>query len=244
MKLLKKLTGCTEVLILTLGLKFLPAWSDRGTGGKMPITKANQHFLFRRLLGIITPEEINDLTTQYCGERRINLIDLASFDFMGIPVPIKMDVDDQEVVDTNESGGPELELSEGDGSAKILPFAPQDEETADFEHIRAGEECAKMLYFGLRSDGELNRIPKSAGPNFHDNIRVKEKKAASAFILQEKQRLEQSHKKLKEKEVLEVYKNVSSIQLHRDKKGRKSEKSETKKYSSSHCGVLVNKKSS
>lgn len=204
----------------------------------MKNSKSKQIFLLRNLLGILTPEEINNLTTQYCGERRVSLVDLTAFDLMGRPLPEK-ELNKKEKIMAGGPKGPEQEEK-----AKILPFTKETEENKSVLPLRAGTNCAKVLAKGLKSGGGSIMGGKNPAPREDEITVIKEKKAASIFILEEKERLCESRRKLQSREVMDTYKNVSMMNIEREKRDNKDNSLEKKKRmrSISHSGFLVNKK--
>tara|TARA_B100000029_G_scaffold439424_1_gene455966 strand:- start:144 stop:629 length:486 start_codon:yes stop_codon:yes gene_type:complete len=103
--------------------------------------------------------------------------------------------------------------------------------------------------------GDASSSEGSGGPKSKDrnniNLEREEKKGlrfldgegdeplrGSLFILSQKEKLRSSVSKIKEKEVLELYKDNSAVDLNQEKQNRKRED----RTLSSHTGVLVNKR--
>lgn len=174
------------------------------------------------LMRVLTPEEINDLTTTYCGEKRVSLTSLM--------------VPDQESVET-ESTEEQVQ-----SQAKILPF---NKESAEAQQIQSssgekslhhcGESVQKLFrkLYGIKENSMAGVIQDEA-PEI--DVTIKEKKSASTFILEEKVKLESSQRKLKSSDVIKTYKQVSSVDLEIEKKHK-----DDLRWSSSQ-GQLINKK--
>ncbi len=184
-----------------------------------------RNFLIMNLMRILTPEEINDLTTTYYGEKRVSLTALLDEDFLGIK-PAKGE--DEE---------------EDDGKAKILPF---NKESAEALEQRPPDEILKGQHrVGKQILRLFNKLYGISGDSFDGmkvdqvDIRIeKSKKGTSLFILDQKEKLDSSQRKLKTKEVMGTYAKVASMDIatekdHKDDLGW-----------SSHSGLLVNKKQS
>lgn len=184
-----------------------------------------RNFLIMNLMRILTPEEINDLTTTYYGEKRVSLTALLDEDFLGI----------KPEASTEES-------EEDEGKAKILPFSkvqvePQNlpPETTLKGHNRVGPRV--LILFN-----KLYGISENSFDGMKvDQVNVtieKSRKGTSLFILDQKEKLDSSQRKLKTKEVMGTYAKVASMDIttqkeHKDDLGW-----------SSHSGLLVNKKQS
>jgi len=177
------------------------------------------------LMRILTPEEINDLTTTYYGEKRVSLTALLDEDFLGIKVE-------------EESS----EESEDVGKAKILPFNQklENQEAAPEEEILKGQYRVGKQVLVL-----FNKLYGISADSF-DGMKVdqvdvkieKGKKGTSLFILDQKEKLDSSQRKLKTKEVMGTYAKVASVDIQTEKE-HKDDMSW-----SSHSGLLINKKQS
>jgi len=182
---------------------------------------ADSQLLIMNLMRVLTPEEINDLTTTYCGEKRVSLTSL--------------------MVDGPDSKKPE-EVEEDQNQAKILPFNKKESEvfkqasTAEEKNqYFCGEEIQKLFrkLYGLKENSMAGVIQDEA-PDV--DITIKEKKSASTFILEEKVKLESSQRKLKSSDIIKTYKQVLSVDLEIEKKHK-----DDLRWSSSQ-GQLINKK--
>ncbi|EQC45145.1 hypothetical protein M899_3442 [Bacteriovorax sp. BSW11_IV] len=139
---------------------------------------------------LLTPEEINKLTTSSIGDKRVSLTEMMTrYDHGEIPV--------------SEEG------------AKILPFKKPgaQEEVVEEEKIRleffAGAEVQKYLdhYFEKAKINESYGDAKSS--KFMDT---------ASFIINEKKRFNYSQTKLKGAEVLKLYRKNSSVDIEQERK--------------------------
>ena len=150
-------------------------------------------YLLTRLLGILSPHEIDNLT-----------------------------VVDENVVKDSSTSLLEQDLIGKAGKssqAKILPF----KKVHDEEKIETDQDYIDHLkdedFHGFEEiiveDGDPND-PQSIFKK--KKIRVEKKMDLTTFIIREKRKLEASQKKLKEKEVLETYKKNASLDIEEEKK--------------------------
>ena len=180
-------------------------------------------FLIMNLMRILTPEEINDLTTTYYGDKRVSLTSLLDEDFLGIVAK------DEE------------EESEIEGKAKILSFNKDSEVVTPKEssenkikgQYKVGKNVLKVYnkHYGISE----NSFDGMRGEQVDVKIE-KRRKGTSLFILDEKEKLDSSQRKLKTKEVMGTYAKVASVDIQTEK-DHKDDLSW-----SSHSGLLVNKK--
>ena len=155
---------------------------------------AQRSSLVMNLLRILTPEEINDLTTSNQGDRRISLTSIAQDELFG-------------------------------EKAKILPFNA--DHTGQNKELKVHDEMVKMLekYLTVEESDDDSELEK-----------INEQKATSCLILDEKKKFEKVTKLSKSRELFELYKKNSSINIQREKKMRDDLERSSRK------GVLVNKK--
>lgn len=185
----------------------------------------NKKWLLVHLLGLLTPEKINSLTTQYRSQNRVDLMDFA---LKGI-LP-----QDSKHLDEMEKDLQKTETTK----AKIIPISGYKKEKP-FQ-MRAGRECFELLGKGnLRPVKEL-LSRRMRMPSYSEVAKVQEKKTSSIFILEEKERLNESQKKLKSREIIETYHHVAATEIREASARRKNEHPKMNSYSS---GVLINKKS-
>jgi hypothetical protein len=145
--------------------------------------------LISGLMSIITPEEINELTTSSKGNVRLSLTDLMN---------MRIDGEDLDF-------SPEAEES----GAKILPFKKIEEEQEEetIEHFHVGENVQEYMehYFKCHELG--NSAVDEEG----------NRKDTSVFILNEKEKFEYSRKKLKSREVLGLYMKNATVDIEQEK---------------------------
>lgn len=169
---------------------------------------AAHNILLTSILRLLTPEEINELTTQSDGVNRFNLTDM-----------LDQDLREGLVFEENEDG-------EG---AKILPFKKEEseEEAQDkVVYFEAGEKVSEyMQHYFLKTT-----LGNTATDNSGNTLDT------SVFILNEKKRFEYSQAKLKEKEIIGLYRKNASVDIEQEK-SIKDDMSKSTKY-----GILVNKK--
>lgn len=169
--------------------------------------------LLYHLLRILTPDELNELTTTSKGR---NLVSLTKM--------LTKDISDED---------PNDDLEE-DHEAKILPFKSKESdevETINEDgmafHVECGERCMVILDDHIKRITVLNR-------NYSKNCPVTQE--TSSFIISEKDRFKDNYNRIKSKEVLSLYKKNADIDINREKSSKEDLQS------SSNVGVLVNKK--
>tara|TARA_R110000868_G_scaffold100128_2_gene275370 strand:- start:8332 stop:8829 length:498 start_codon:yes stop_codon:yes gene_type:complete len=141
------------------------------------------------LLRILTPEEINELTTTSEGNKRVPLTHLMY---------LKMGV---ETSDEMESAS----------VAKILPFTfpDKDEDIAGQESALA--EASQEIEIDQIDEEQLDVEIQD------DPVEKDEKLQTSVFILVEKKRLEETVHKMRSKDLIKSYKKNASIDLEQEK---------------------------
>ncbi|MCO4792625.1 MAG: hypothetical protein KC493_02850 [Bacteriovoracaceae bacterium] len=192
---------------------------------------AKRNFLIKSLIRVLTPEEISELTTTYCGERRVSLTSLLDQEFVGIEPEVGPKKDPEEVATQSK--------------AKILPFGKAADDAVLGDSSKDSPALAKGYEFKVGPKvlvlfKKLYGISENSFNSMEtDEVEVsmeKTKKGTSLFILDEKEKLDSSQKKLKSKEVLGTYKKVASMDIE-------TEKSHKDDLSWSSCsGLLINKK--
>lgn len=143
--------------------------------------------LLGHLLRILTPDELNELTTTSKGRNLVSLTKMLSSD-----------------LDEEKSG------------AKILPFKKKEvEEDLDEEEretlaisIECGVNCKSILDDHVKRITVLNR-------DYSKNCPVSQE--TSSFIISEKSRFKDNYNKIKSKEVLSLYEKNASIDIQREK---------------------------
>lgn len=173
--------------------------------------------LMMSLLRILTPEEINELTTTSDGNKRVPLTQLMY---------LKMGV---------ETSG-ELETT---SLAKILPFtfpdsaAENDKDKVDKldDDALSLEVVSEESSLGPASTGQQNEKVEKEDISSGD-----EKMQTSVFILHEKERLAENVHKMRSKDLMKSYKKNASLDIEQER-GLRDDMNK-----SSRSGVLINKK--
>lgn len=139
---------------------------------------------------LLTPEEINKLTSSSKGDKRVSLTEM-------------MHQYDQGVLPSNEG-------------AKILPFKRAGDESSVEEdqvgqktEFLAGPEVVKYLQHHFEKTDIDHEYSSNRSSKFIDN---------SSFIINEKKRFNYSQTKLKGQEVLKLYRKNSSVDIEQEKK--------------------------
>lgn len=179
--------------------------------------------LIMNLLRIITPEEIGDITSKHNGGKFFSLTDLIK---ERVQKNIVRDFS-AEITDDNSS------------QAKILPFSNSIEDLMKDEELSEGEE--KLSEPNI--DQEKLKQSLSEMALRLQNHQDKNKKVEhaddenmSSFILLEKERFKRSQKKLKEKEIIDLYSKTSNVDTEQLKASNENLNQ------SRESGILVNKK--
>lgn len=153
---------------------------------------AGKNLLLYHLLRILTPDELNDLTSTSKGRNLVSLTKMLTKDI-------------------------EQERDNVDERAKILPFKKAEEPVTENESesndalalkIECGEKCIGILDDHIKRITVLDR-------QYSRNCPVSQE--ASSFIINEKSRFKENYNKIKSKEVLSLYKKNASIDIDREK---------------------------
>lgn len=170
--------------------------------------------LMMNLLRILTPEEINELTTTSEGNKRVPLTQIMYR---------KMGVETEEEIESSSL-------------AKILPFTfPDKDVPAGLEAQE--EDSSEIVQEHETNEEELSVQSDSANPNAHsEELSSSGRLPTSVFILHEKKRFEASVHKMRSKELLKNYKKNAALDIEQEKGLRDDMKK------SSRTGVLINKK--
>tara|TARA_R100000656_G_scaffold107455_2_gene79607 strand:+ start:239 stop:730 length:492 start_codon:yes stop_codon:yes gene_type:complete len=139
------------------------------------------------LLRILTPEEINELTTTSEGNKRVPLTQLMY---------LKMGVETSSEV-------------ESASVAKILPFTFPDKDDDTAENSTADEALESPEVEALETEADEQAQVDSSESD--------EKLQTSVFILVEKKRLENTVHKMRSKDLIKSYKKNASIDLEQEK---------------------------
>lgn len=165
-----------------------------------------KNFLLNTILRVLTPEEISSLTTKSIGDNRASLTDIINQRLDGVS----------------------HDFSDSEKMAKILPFKKRDN--------KKESEEVERTFCGLRSQEYLERFferKKTADTALDENGELLE---TSSFIFKEKERFAYSQAKLKQKEVLGLYKVNAAVDVDQVR-ALKNDLSQ-----SAQLGVLINKK--
>jgi hypothetical protein len=165
------------------------------------------NFLLNSILRVLTPEEINELTTTSTGENRVSLTDIINQRLDGVG----------------------HDFSDNETMAKILPFKRANEQEEDVEEaveVQAGDRCNEFIERFL----ERRKVSDTALDSKGELVET------SSFIFKEKERFAYSQAKLKQKEVLGLYKQNAAVDVDQVR-ALKDDLSQ-----SAQSGVLVNKK--
>lgn len=197
---------------------------------------AAQNSLIMNLLRIITPEEIADIATKHNGGKFLSLTALVD---ERVERNIHRDFTPTNAID--DIHDEHASYTEKVEAAKILPFASP-LKANKHEFIPFEKEGAEKI--DLRSRLTVHIKHTSQAINYEDEEVVEkhepvvhaEDENMSSFILVEKERLKQSQKSLKKKEIIRLYQKNSTIDLEQIKTSNKTAAD------SGEAGVLVNKK--
>lgn len=184
------------------------------------------------LLRIITPEEIADIATKHNGGKFLSLTDLVN---ERVDRKIYRDFSSTDSMDEIHDEHA-IQHTETEGSAKILPFKTESKNAVTDEHS-VEESSEPKFVTQARPTSQLAHVYEEeqvlAKPSM---VEHKEDENMSSFILIEKNRLKQSQKALKQKEIINLYQKNSNIDVEQIKTTNQNPST------SSEAGVLVNKK--
>lgn len=187
--------------------------------------------LLKALLRILTPEEINDLTTSSNSEDKVPLSAVLDDICYGRRLHIADELIGQEASESDDTNS---------GAPKILPF--NNSEPVGHEHckyprelayVQAGPRVYKLILEGMR---DASNIFKSAKDLKYVRPYSDEDEKGTIFILREKLKMQNSQRRLKEKEVLSLYEKNANINIEQEKINRDDMTKSTQ------YGVLINKK--
>lgn len=198
--------------------------------------------IFKDLMGILTPTEITELTTSYIGQWQMILTDIAGHELLGIPLP------EPELQNEKKEKGQHLELVEDGETNNIIELTEQDIKDAhqllaeldEGQDLKCGQSCYNLFTSFWKRKYSLTSIAQN-NPDYDDEAFIYQKKGASTFLLEERIRLGASQRKLKSQSVYQTYKNVASLQIHRQSKDDKKKVRE-KLRANQNAGHLINKK--
>src|SRR5690606_30949791 len=148
--------------------------------------------LMMSLLRILTPEEINELTTTSEGNKRVPLTQLMYR---------KMGVTTEEEI-------------ESASLAKILPFTFPEQESSDIEDS-ADPDSIENLESQVQQAGDEEATNQTG---VHEEaLASNDRLPTSVFILHEKKRLEANVHKMRSKELLKSYRKNASLDIEQEK---------------------------
>ena len=214
-----------EITMVAYTIKEIPECADK----VMRSTMAFETSLLDSLFRLLTPNEINELTTTSGDNKKIPLSLIGDGFVNG---------KDYQQVLRESSDEPESTEHE----AKILPFG-SDSDSDENDHEASSEleslTCAKeveslLTYFVEQCKIWDSNVLGASRPGL--NLNAIKKKETSTFIIDEKKKFEVSSSKLKSVEVLDLYRKNSKVDIEL----QKNNKEDLSKASQS--GVLVNKK--
>jgi hypothetical protein len=165
------------------------------------------NFLLNTILRVLTPEEISSLTTKSTGDNRVSLTDIINQRLDGVG----------------------HDFSDNEKMAKILPFKKH----SKGEQV---EEISEKTFCGLRSQEFIERFYERKKMSDTALDEKGELVETSSFIFNEKDRFAYSQAKLKQKEVLGLYKVNAAVDVDQVR-ALKNDLSQ-----SAQSGVLINKK--
>ncbi len=158
----------------------------------------NKNVLLYHLVRILTPDELNELTSTSKGRNLVSLTKMLSNDL-------------------------EEEKAPHEG-AKILPFKKKEEEQSAkvasssvlAVDIKCGEKCLTIIDDYVKRITVLNK-------RFSKNCPVSQE--TSSFIISEKTRFKDNYNKIKSKEILSLYQKNASVDIEREKSSKNEDQS-------------------
>jgi len=150
---------------------------------------ASKNVLLYHLIRVLTPEELNDLTTTSNGRNLVSLTKMLTED---------------------------IEEDRKKEEAKVLLFRKREEKQGDPGKepqalalaIECGVKCSTILDDHVKRITVLDR-------NYSKNCPVNQE--TSTFIINEKDRFKNNYSKSKSKEILSLYKKSASLDIEREK---------------------------
>lgn len=192
---------------------------------------AAQNLLIMNLLRIITPEEIADIATKHNGGKFLSLTDLVN---ERVERKIYRDFTSSDSMDEIH-GEHAIQHSEDSSEENILPFRlevaakpPVNIPSEEFLPRFSVQAITTSQTVPIQQDQFVLEKPPKIEHRPDENM--------SSFILIEKDRLKESQKALKQKEILSLYKKNSNIDVEQIKTSNKTPGG------SCEAGVLINKK--
>jgi len=165
-----------------------------------------KNFLLTSVFRVLTPEEISELTSSSNGDNRTSLTDIINQRLEGVS----------------------HDFSDPERMAKILPFKNKNQE--EEEEVVEKTVCGPMASELITRFFERKKIKDTA---LNENGELVE---TSSFIFNEKERFAYSQSKLKQVEVLSLYKKNAAVDVDQ----MRAMKDDF--HQSAQSGVLINKK--
>ena len=196
--------------------------------------------ILRHILRILTPEEIEDLTSEFVSFNKVKLTDVLE---------LELNIDDDEArervlkkgrQDVIENLKEKVELKDSDEGeetpeVKKETLEGQADQDKDNQEIKKGPKRTKEAV-------QATAPKRKLGPLEQEEVVVEEVIGGNEFILGEKEKLKDSNWKLKGQSLLALYEKNSSIDLEQEKANNKKSKKDKKGGDgSSQTGVLVDK---
>lgn len=165
-----------------------------------------KNFLLSSIFRVLTPEEISDLTSSSNGETRASLTDIINQRLDGVS----------------------HDFSDTEKMAKILPFNSKG--SSEAVEVVAKQNAGKRVNEFINRFFERRKIKETA---VNENGEAVE---TSSFIFNEKERFAYSQSKLKQVEVMSLYKKNAAVDVDQVR-AMKDDFAQ-----SAQSGVLINKK--
>jgi len=156
------------------------------------IQQVDPSYLLTLLLGILSPQEINNLTITDESIVKDSSTSILELEVLGL----EGDVGQAKILPFKQSSGPSVEVQ--DDCIDLL----SDDDFHGHEDI--------IIEEGDKNDPQALFKKKK--------VRVEKKMDMTTFIIREKRKLQASQKKLKERQILESYKKNASIDIEEEKK--------------------------
>ncbi len=190
--------------------------------------------LLHSLLNLITPERIGELSTIETDIPRSKLTELMLSELKNKDnsiTPVEQSENELEAVKLEPKVESESLISSPEDNAKILPFNSEESEVEiQGEHVKKVE---------LKKSVEKKSLKMANGTEifFDEEVEVTEEKVdTTQFILSEKEKFKKQAKRLKQLEVMDLYKKNASVDIEQERVNNDDLSK------SANSGVLVNKK--
>ena len=219
--------------------------------GNVEVEEKKTKSIFFKILRILTWDEICDICSISDTAAIVSLTKLIENEIME-------EVEDQSVwkekmdedeggIESRQSGYSDHQIQRKDGKAKILPFSEKPEKrngspekSAYSDNRKEDEGDVRKMSLDKKTDIELHE-DGSFDICDHEAEEEKKKKEeekvnVGEFILRQKEKFKDCQRKLKKKEIYELYRDNSAIEPHRD------EKEDFSVNGVGNKGILVNKR--